>query len=81
VNTGDADQLTHQILSAGETAVCCAPEATTEPVPPPRQAAAEDPSGDALGSDPGAPLPVGTLAPVRRPQSASCSKRGRFNIG
>ena len=29
VKTGDADQLTNEILSAGQTATCCAPEATT----------------------------------------------------
>ena len=28
VKTGDADQLTSEIRSAGEAAVCCAPEAT-----------------------------------------------------
>ena len=29
VKTGDADQLTNEIVAAGETAVCCAPEAAT----------------------------------------------------
>jgi catechol 2,3-dioxygenase-like lactoylglutathione lyase family enzyme len=29
VKTGDADQLTNEILPAGQTATCCAPEATT----------------------------------------------------
>jgi len=29
VKTGDADQLTNEIVSAGETATCCASEATT----------------------------------------------------
>jgi catechol 2,3-dioxygenase-like lactoylglutathione lyase family enzyme len=29
VKTGDADQLTNEILSAGQTAACCAPEAAT----------------------------------------------------
>ena len=29
VKTGDADQLTNKILPAGQTATCCAPEATT----------------------------------------------------
>ena len=40
VKTGDADQVTNQILSARETAMCCAPEATTEPVTVGRTAAA-----------------------------------------
>jgi len=40
VKTGDADQLTNQILSAGEAATCCAAEATTEPVTVGRAAAA-----------------------------------------
>ena len=30
VKTGDTDQLTNEIVSAGETATCCAPEATPE---------------------------------------------------
>jgi catechol 2,3-dioxygenase-like lactoylglutathione lyase family enzyme len=38
VKTGDADQLTNEIVSDGETAVCCAPEA--EPVTVGRRAAA-----------------------------------------
>jgi catechol 2,3-dioxygenase-like lactoylglutathione lyase family enzyme len=29
VKTGDADQLTNEIVSSGETATCCASEATT----------------------------------------------------
>ena len=40
VKTGDTDQLTNEILSAGETATCCAPEATPEPAVLGRGAAA-----------------------------------------
>ena len=32
VKTGDADQLTNQIVGDGETAMCCAPDSTAEPV-------------------------------------------------
>ena len=32
VKTGDSDQLTNQILGEGETAMCCAPDASAEPV-------------------------------------------------
>ena len=32
VKTGDAEQMTNPILAAGETARCCAPAATAEPV-------------------------------------------------
>lgn len=32
VKTGDADQLTNQILGEGEAAMCCAPDASAEPV-------------------------------------------------
>jgi len=32
VKTGDADQMTNTILAEGETAACCAPAATSEPV-------------------------------------------------
>ncbi|NLD75700.1 MAG: hypothetical protein GX643_03440, partial [Acidimicrobiales bacterium] len=32
VKTGDAEQMTNTILGEGETAQCCAPAATSEPV-------------------------------------------------
>lgn len=32
VKTGDADQLTDQVVADGQTATCCAPESTAEPV-------------------------------------------------
>jgi catechol 2,3-dioxygenase-like lactoylglutathione lyase family enzyme len=32
VKTGDTDQLTNQILTPGETATCCAPGSSAEPV-------------------------------------------------
>jgi catechol 2,3-dioxygenase-like lactoylglutathione lyase family enzyme len=32
VKTGDADQMTDQVLAPGEEAMCCAPEATAEPI-------------------------------------------------
>ncbi len=40
VKTGDTDQLTNEIVSSGETAMCCAPEATAEPAVLGRGAAA-----------------------------------------
>jgi catechol 2,3-dioxygenase-like lactoylglutathione lyase family enzyme len=40
VKTGDTDQLTNEIVSSGETAMCCAPEATPEPAVLGRSAAA-----------------------------------------
>ncbi len=40
VKTGDTDQLTNEIVSAGETAMCCASEATPEPAVLGRSAAA-----------------------------------------
>ena len=39
VKTGDADQLTNQIVGDGETAMCCAPDSTAEPVAMGRAAA------------------------------------------
>ncbi|HNB95359.1 MAG TPA: ArsI/CadI family heavy metal resistance metalloenzyme [Microthrixaceae bacterium] len=39
VKTGDADQLTNQIGDDGETAMCCAPDSTAEPVAMGRAAA------------------------------------------
>ena len=39
VKTGDAEQLTNQIVGDGETAMCCAPDSTAEPVAMGRAAA------------------------------------------